>query len=186
MTDRHPSTFAIDIDSRALTRYLRAQSLLLALFICCFFGLLFGFSSITEDLDQHTFKTIGELVVLLLKGTGGGILIGGSVALILYLLFAHIPVAKHAASIRVSVEGPFLHLKQGSRLRMDRKLHFRSLVDYSTLETPLMRRFGVKSLLITTTGWGGPQNMLRITGIKDCVKVRDMLAEIDSIRENGA
>jgi len=38
------------------------------------------------------------------------------------------------------------------------------------------------NLQMTTTG-GGPQMLIQIPGLDDCEKTRDMLAEIDSLRE---
>ena len=80
------------------------------------------------------------------------------------------------------VEGAFLHIVQENYARVDRKLHFRSIVDYAAVDDILMRRFGLMALRMNTTG-GGLDSTINLIGIKDCLKVRDMLAEIDSIRE---
>jgi putative N-acetylmannosamine-6-phosphate epimerase len=87
-----------------------------------------------------------------------------------------------AASLQVRVEGSFLRIIQKVPALQDRKLHFRAIVDYATVEGSLMRRFGIMTLQMTTTA-GGAASTIRIDGLRDCTKVRDMLAEIDSIRE---
>ena len=65
----------------------------------------------------------------------------------------------------------------------DRKLHFRSIVDYATTQDSLMRRFGIHALQMATTA-GGQNTNLIIPGVKDCLRVRDLLADIDRQREN--
>ena len=66
---------------------------------------------------------------------------------------------------------------------IDRKLHFRAIVDYATTQDALMRRFDLHALQMTTTA-GGPKSTLTIPGVKDCLKVRDILSDVDRLREN--
>jgi len=55
----------------------------------------------------------------------------------------------------------------------------------AVVQGPLMRRYGVEALRMSTVAAGGQNSFLTIHGVKDCLRVRDMLAEIDSQRENG-
>lgn len=65
-----------------------------------------------------------------------------------------------------------LVLPHGGQLVGDKKMHM-------VIEGPLMRRCGVKMLMLARTG-GMP---LRLPGIHDCDAVRDRLAEVDRLRE---
>jgi hypothetical protein len=47
----------------------------------------------------------------------------------------------------------------------------------------LMQYFGIEALQMTTIA-GGQNAALTIAGVKDCTKIRDMLSEIDRLREN--
>jgi hypothetical protein len=46
-----------------------------------------------------------------------------------------------------------------------------------------MRYFGIHALRMTTTGGGQNANVI-VPGVKDCLRVRDLLADIDRLREN--
>ena len=46
-----------------------------------------------------------------------------------------------------------------------------------------MRYFGIYALQMATTA-GGQNTSLIIPGVKDCLRVRDLLADIDSQREH--
>ncbi|RYD45470.1 MAG: hypothetical protein EOP83_30905 [Verrucomicrobiaceae bacterium] len=103
--------------------------------------------------------------------------------LVVYLLFHHRQSRRHAETLEVSVEGSYLRIRHGGRSTSDRKIHFRSIVDYDARQSSFMRLFGIHSLFMNTSG-GGPGSVIVIPGIKDCLQVRDMLSEIDSLREN--
>ena len=62
-------------------------------------------------------------------------------------------------------------------------LHARVHPQAYTRQSELERAAGIHSLHMNTNG-GGPGSCVVIRGIKDCLKVRDMLSEIDSLREN--
>ncbi len=139
-----------------------------------------GISKAFEDYEEAS-RT--EAVLLVLMGVGTGIGISLLVALFCYLVFSHRFASRLAASLEVSVEGPFLHVRQHTAVLSDRKLHFRSIVDYATTQDFLMRHFGIQSLEMTTTA-GGQNTNLVILGVKDCLRIRDVLADIDRLREN--
>ncbi len=146
-----------------------------------FIGLLIGFTAtmgIIEKGDSSFCQTIVHLAI----GLGWGLGFSFLIASFLYLVFSHFPVSRQAKTLSVEVEGPFLRIVRQSYTWQDRKLHFRAIVDYSTIEEFLMRRCGIKALQITTMA-GGQQSLIVIPGVRDCDRIRDMLAEIDSLRE---
>jgi membrane protein YdbS with pleckstrin-like domain len=61
---------------------------------------------------------------------------------------------------------------------------FRAIVDYAVIQDPFMRYCQIHALQMTTTG-GGPTSTITITGVKECLKARDTLSEIDRMRENA-
>ncbi len=115
---------------------------------------------------------------------GTGIVMGMALGVLIYLAISHREAARLAESQRLRVEGPFLRIIRGGWGQSDQKIHFRALVDYTVIVTPLMRRFGIAALRMTTTA-SQPNGFLVIHGIADAESVRDQLAEIDSLRETG-
>ena len=112
-----------------------------------------------------------------------GAAIGCCIGVLLYFITTHF-VAKWAAqNVRLIVEGPYLRLVSGGIFVSDRRMHFRTISDYTTHAGPLLRRFGMKTLSFTAAG---SRNSLptRIAGLVDPDKVRDALCEIDAAREN--
>ncbi|QIF01662.1 hypothetical protein [Roseimicrobium sp. ORNL1] len=63
----------------------------------------------------------------------------------------------------------------------DTKLHFRTIASYAVFQDTAMRRHGIHALLLLTTSHG-MRNRFLVRGIKDCEKVRDMLAAIGEQR----
>ncbi len=181
MSDQYPETLNIEIDRTRLRNYLRAKWLISWVLPLSFFGGLFGFSN-GKALD-HGLASRTDAVLLVLRCVGTGIGISLLIALFCYLVFSHRIASRLAASLEVSVEGAFLHVRQHALILSDRKLHFRSIVDYAATQDFLMRRFGIQSLQMTTTA-GGQNTNLVIPGVKDCLRVRDVLADIDRLREN--
>jgi hypothetical protein len=182
MSDPYPSNLSIEIDRQVLKKYLRVRWLLSWATLFALLGGLFGLASIGNALERSV-TSRGEVVFVIFKCVGTGLGISLLLALIFYLLFSHRVTSRMANSLEVSVEGAFLRIKQRAYITSDRKLHFRSIVDYTVMQDFLMRRFGIHALHMTTTA-GGQNTGLVVTGLKDCLKVRDMLADIDSRREN--
>ena len=180
MTDPHPAHIEIEFDRPAMVQYLRVRWLISWLYLTPL-GALMGFSTVAQALDDGLPSGVNPLL-LILERTGAGAGIAALAGLVIYLLFGHFRAPRHAANLRVSVEGAFLRIQQDLWVRTDRKLHFRSIVDYATVQGGLMRRFGLHALRMTTTA-SGQYSVLTLYGIKDCLKVRDMLADIDRIRE---
>ena len=184
MTDPHPANFEIEIDRERLRKYLRAKWLLLWLALLGFFGALFGLAAASGRINQANMMSSNQIAVLLVKGPAVGLAVGAGAAGLCYLLFSHRLAGRIASSLGVSVEGPFIRIRQSAESRTDRKLHFRSIVDYSCVQGRLRCLLGIESLHLTTSA-GGQHSFLVIHAVKDCLRVRDLLAEIDSLRENG-
>jgi hypothetical protein len=182
MTDSYPEHFAIEIEREQLRRYLRARYLLSWILCLGFFGGLFGFASATAELDRGIESwqaAVGLAVMHITIGVG----ISTLIALCLYLLLSHYYAARFASSIELAVEGAFLRIRQHTYISSDRKLHFRSIVDYTATQDFLMRYFGIHALQMTTIA-GGPTSKIYVPGVKDCLRVRDLLAHIDQKREH--
>lgn len=184
MNDPHPKSIKVAIDRESLRKYLRRTWLRSWLFGLGFLGAFFGLSSRIGRLEDGDFDGWAHLAYLLISGVVFGILISSCIAFVLYFLLSHFRAKRIAETQSIRVEGAFLQIRQhmGST-KLDRKIHFRAVTDFSVIEDKRMKRYGIKALQMNTTG-GSPSGLIRIDGVKDCDRVRDMLAEIDSIREN--
>jgi len=178
MSDQYPQTLNIEIDRDRLRNYLRTRWLLNWVIGLGLFGGMVGLAGIGSALERgiHSWRAG---VAFFAFSFGSTTLI----ALLLYFILSHRRAARFAASLQISVEGAFLRIRQHTSVMSDRKLHFRSIVDYATTQDFLMRRFGIHALEMATTA-GGQKTNLIIPGVKDCLRVRDLLADIDSQREN--
>ena len=182
MSDPYPSTLNVEIDRLRLKRYLRAKWLLSWTLPLCFFGGMFGLTTLGRAVDGGLPSWV-EGATFVAKGVSIGVGVSLMLGFLCYLAFSHRLAARLAASIEVSVEGSFLRIRQHTNLLTDRKLHFRSIVDYATTQDSLMRHFGIHALQMTTTA-GGPSSTIIIPAVKDCLKIRDVLSDIDRRREN--
>ena len=182
MTDNYPENFEIEVERDMARKYLRIRwffSWVLGLLpVSCFIGIMVtaGMRVYYQGYDVNGLLVF-DVIRISLSISASGILL-------LYFTRSHWLAARMAASLQVQVEGSFLRIIQEKYERVDRKLHFRSIVDYAAVDDILMRHFGLMALQMTTTG-GGLESTITLIGIKDCLRVRDMLAEIDSMRENA-
>ena len=182
MSDQYPSTLNVEIDRERLKNYLRVKGLLAWALPLSFFGGMISLASVGAAIERgsHSWRAgvtfVAKSVALSLGSTT-------LLALLLYFILSHRLAARFAASLQISVEGAFLRIRQHTSVMSDRKLHFRSIVDYATTQDSLMRRFGIHALQMATTA-GGQNTNLIIPGVKDCLRVRDLLADIDRQREN--
>ena len=177
MSDQYPSDFTIEIDRPQLRKYLCAKALLSWLAWFIFLGGFFGFGSIADTLDRRELSH-AQAWKLAVSHIGVGVTAGSLLATLLYLAISHRTAVRKAAALEVSVEDAFLRIRQ-HELVNDRKLHFRAIVDYATTQDALMSWFGIQALRMNTMA--GP---ISLPGIKDCLKARDVLSEIDRQREN--
>lgn len=182
VTDPFPSRFTIEIDRVRLRKFMRTGRLLLCFLPLAIFLPFFAFILAMGHVERGGFPW-DQSVWIVLRWTGTGIGAAALIGSVIYLIFNHHQSYRFAESLEVSVEGAFLRIRQGGSVTSDRRIHFRSIVDYTCYQTRLMRFFGVHSLRMITPG-AGPGAMLDIAGIKDCLRIRDMLSEIDSLREN--
>ncbi len=184
MKDEHPHTIQIEIDREGLRKYFRKTWLQQWLWGLSIFGILFGVIIPLESIENGKVDGPLHLIQLLLTGAFFGLLLSTSIALTAYFICSHSKARKIADSQTLTVEGAFLRItKQTALMKVDRKIHFRAVIDFSIIEDSRMEKYGIKALQMNTTG-GSAQSLLRIDGIKECDKVRDMLAEIDHLREN--
>ncbi len=182
MSNPHPVNLSIEIDRDLLRRYLRTQAFLAWAAPMCVFGGVLGFGAISRIIERGN-MTAGAACALASKAIAIGVSAAFLLAALCYLIVSHRIAARRAATLEVTVEGAFLRVRQHELVETDRKLHFRSIVDYSANQDFLMRQFGIHSLQLATTA-GGQNGTLVIPGVKDCLKARDLLAEIDAQREN--
>jgi hypothetical protein len=182
MSNSYPDHFTIEIERERLRTYLRTKYLLSWVLGLGFFGVVFGLASMGEAFDRGI-ESWQAGVVLVAKSIAIGIGASSLIALFLYFLLSHRLASRFAASIELTVEGAFLRIRQHTIILSDRKLHFRSIVDYAVTQDFLMRRFGLHALQMTTTA-GGPTSTINVPSVKDCLRVRDLLADIDQQREH--
>jgi hypothetical protein len=183
MKDSFPLQFAIKIDRPRLRNYLRAKWLLSWTAALCLVGGGVGMASVSKELERRE-ATSREIASTLASAGAVGALCGVGAGMGLYFLLSHWLASRIAESLEVSVEGAFLRIRQRTIVTTDRKLHFCSIVDYVTVQGGLMHLFGIEMLQMTVIG-GGPGGMVAIPGVKECLKMRDVLSEVDRLRENS-
>jgi hypothetical protein len=183
MTDTYPESSFVEIDRDKLCRYYRRQAILVCSFFACF-GLLVGAGYTSDGRHTREFGSAGEVWQAMFRGMGYGLLAGLLIGAICYLVFGHFSARKRANNLSVRVEGPFLRVIEGAYIVRDRRLHFQAITDYSTSSNPLLRFCDIGQLILETKG-GGRYSTIRIPGVKNALEVRDMLSELDRLREDS-
>lgn len=184
MSDSYPANFEIEIDREPLTRYLRAQHRMVWFYLMLVVGLFAGSISATKYYETHAalpwttiLWTVGWrflCIVLALQLLG---MIG-------YVLSIR-TVTTYVEGLLLAVEGSFLRIRKSlGGVEQDRKIHFRLLLIYSTKQDARMKRLGISTLVMTASVGLEATRSIEVPGVKDCLKVRDMLSEIDGNREN--
>lgn len=181
MTDPYPENIVIDIDRERLRKYRHKQQLYAVLAFSVILGFPIGMGIMDVELSRHS-GTIKKTPAFVISRLGVGFVSSLALGLLARATWGRRLTDREAKAWKVSVEGPFLRVCQYSGGWLDQKLHFRSIVDYSVLQDATMKRHGISSLQFSTTA-GGYRSTLRIPAVKDCEKIRDMLIEIDRIRE---
>ena len=182
-SDPHPRQITFEFDREKLRRYLRLRALALWSLGLGGLGSFIGFCTAMDMLQRANTAFPEKLPAALthfVRFGAGGLALG----LLCYLICSHRQAVSHARSISLEVDDAFLRIREGGLFKSDRKIHFRSVVDYSLVEGPILRRFGLKTLRMTVPV-GAPAGLVQITGLRDCEAVRDQLAEIDAMRENA-
>ncbi len=183
MNDPYPTTLTIEIDRPRLRRYLRVKWLLAwASPLCAIGGIAWAPLSLAfaQKAAQPQSLPLYDAILTLAAGGATGAAGAFLLAFTLYLIRSHRLAARFAETLQLTVEGDFLRYRENADVLLDRKLHFRSIVDYAIAQDSLMRRMGIHALQMTIAAGPG----LAIAGVKDCERIRDMLAEIDRLREN--
>lgn len=183
MTDPYPQTLQIEIDRRKLCRYLRVQAILCWTITLVIISSLIGVATYLSEEKVAKLESVADICRQSCLGLGIGAATGLLLGLFCYLVFHHFSTRREADSLHVSVEGQFLRVREGSLFRRDRKLHFRAIVDYACFQGPLMRRCGITGIAMTTMA-GGQGAGVNILAVKDAPKIRDMLSDIDRLRED--
>ena len=179
--DPHPQQITFDFDREALRRYLRLRGLTLWIIGLGGLGSFIGFCTAMDMLQRANTafpEKLPDALTHFVRLGAGGIVLG----LLCYLICSHRQAVSHARSISLEVDGAFVRVREGGLFKTDRKIHFRSVVDYSLVEGPILRRCGLKTLRMSVPV-GAPAGLIQITGLRDCDAVRDQLAEIDALRE---
>ncbi len=180
--DRYPLEIEFDIDRERLLSYLLTQAR-----IGCF-GLAFPFAMLislafynagmapyrnTEILFRLGWFSLYAIAGLVACGVFGSLL---------YFAYFRPSAQLKAENLRVMIDGPYLRLVSGGFVLADQRFHFRDVSSYSTVQGPLLRRHGLKSLCFRVQG-RSPTPPLSVTGLVDAERVRDVLCEIDASRE---
>jgi hypothetical protein len=177
--DTHPPKMEFEIDRDGLRRSLISEYLLL---MALFAGFLM-FIGLMIALGRAGNLGIASGVTFL------ACWITGLIALFSwrYFVFTRKTLGHGLDSISLKVDGPYLLVQTYDVLNgswHDRKLHFKSIVDYGIHENSKMRRFGIQALKLTTLAGGASSDVI-VPAVRNCRQVRDLLSEIDHARENS-
>lgn len=112
----------------------------------------------------------------------GGLLACGIFGSVLYFTYFRPSARLKAKNLRLMVDGPYLRIVSGGYVLVDQRFHFRDISSYSTVQGPLLRRCGLKSLCFRVQG-RATTPPLSVIGLVDADRVRDVLCEIDASRE---
>lgn len=184
MPNSYPEIMKFEINRSQLERYNNRIGLYVISLLFMFLGVFFGFAYIIGAANDLHFKSKDELYLFLIGRMSICVAITIAAIFGFYIFGIRKHSKRYAATLDVSVEGSFLRIREYSKGLVDRKIHFRSIVDYSNIQSPMMTRYGLQSLKINTTS-GGQYSAITILGIEDCLKVRDILSDIDQQRERN-
>jgi hypothetical protein len=183
MDDPYPSHIEIEVDRDGLRKYLRVKWFCSWALIVGLIGLGIGPATVSKTIDHGVQPSI-EVLITIASSMALGLCAGFVCGAALYFALSHWLAVGYANTLALNVEGPFLRIRHTFGARTDRRLHFRAIVDYAIQQDVLMRLFAIESLIMTTTG-GGPTSTITIPGIKNGLKTRDLLSEVDRLRENA-
>lgn len=184
MPDSYPEIINFEINRTQLERYSNRIGLYVISLLFMFLGVFFGFVHTIGAANDLHFKSKDELYSFLIERMSICIAITIAAIFCCYVFGICKHSKRYAATLNVSVEGSFLRIREFSKGLVDRKIHFRSIVDYANIQSPMMTRYGIQSLKMNTTS-GGQYSAITILGIEDCLKVRDILSDIDQQREKN-
>lgn len=169
-------------DHDRLRRYLRVRGFILWVGALGALGAFFGLPAAGKKLEISRLD-VPTKIIAAARSTGIGFGCGALIGAFCYLTLTHFRSSTEARAFSLRVDGPFVRLKTGGFMHTDRKIHFRSVIDYSVVDGPLRRRFGLQTLQMTVPA-GVPNGLIQLTGLRDCERVRDELAALDAAREH--
>ncbi len=175
--------FDIEIDRVGLLAYLRWSAALSLSGVFIFFGGMFGVAIGGDAIKKDGVTELASALPVVLRCLGIGLGGGFSFALICYLIFFHWRSIKAAQTLALRVDGMFLHIIRRGFICEDRKIHFSMISDYAVIDGPLMRRCGIQAVSINGIS-GRPNPSMVILGVIDAPRIRDLLCEIDRLRED--
>lgn len=181
-SDKYPEQIEFEIDRPRVRRYLRLLGFGSYLGGTTVVSLFFSFAAFTGSFQHQPIVQFDEIVHRLAAYFATGLAIGCAIGLLLYFVTTHFIADWAAQNLRLIVEGPYLRLVSGGVFVSDRRIHFRTVNDYSTHAGPLLRRLGMKSLSFRVEG--NSRLLTTVAGLVDPDDVRDALCEIDAAREN--
>jgi hypothetical protein len=180
--DRFPTEIEFDIDRDGYLRYLKAQAWLGCFGISSPFMLLLTGGLFQEKMapfrDAGFGYQFGWLVLCSIAGLGAG----GIFSSILYFGYFGPSARRKAKNLRLLVDGPYLRMVTGGFIVVDQRFHFRDVSCYTTVQGPLLRYLGLKSLRFRVQERSAAPP-LAVHGLVDPDGARDDLCEIDASRE---
>jgi len=180
--DRFPLKAEFEIDRDRLLRHLLTQARFgcfgLAFPLALLLALAFFNAHMAPYHNTGIWFRLGWFSIYML----GGILACSIFGSILYFTYFRPSARLKAENLRLMVDGPYLRLVSGGFILLDQRFHFRDVSSYGTVQGPLLRRHGLKSLWFRVHG-RTTTPPLSVTGLVDADHVRDILCEIDASRE---
>jgi membrane protein YdbS with pleckstrin-like domain len=184
MPDSYPEIINFEINRAQLERYMNRVGLYTISAAILMLGCMFGFAHIVGATKDLAFKSKNEAYLFLIGRMSICLLITVAFIIFIYIFMIRKHSKRYADALAVSVEGSFLRIRENSGRMVDRKIHFRSIVDYSNVQSPMMNRYGIQSLKMNTTS-GGQNSTITIEGIENSLEVRDVLSDLDQQRERN-
>jgi len=176
--ENHPDKIEFEIDREGLRRSLKAGYLTAWAALFAVFMLPGGMIALARGQDAG-FPSGLKFLACWAAGTAVISCVG-------YFTSFRETLRRRVEAVSLKVDGPYLLIRTyelPSASWHDRKLHFKSIVDYGIVENSNMRRHGIQSLKLTTLAGGSSSDVI-VPAVRNCQQVRDLLSEIDHAREN--
>lgn len=174
--DKLSTQIEFEFDRDAIQRLYRVEGWLICALPMLTVFLMFSSGMIAEQVRTQPSAswqyTLGLTVLYVLGAVVSGLAIGT----VIYFCYFHRAAVLYAKNLRLLVEGPYLRCVTGAYVVVDQRIHFQDIHACTTIEGPLLRRFGLKCLAFSTPQRQVPP--IRLDGVKDADHVRDMLCEI--------
>ena len=160
--ETHPDKIEFEIDREGLRRSLRANSLTA-------WKALFGFSMFMGGMVELSYGQNAGMPAGL-KFFACWVACTVAIISVGYFTLTRRTLIRAVDATHLKVDGSYLLVQTydvASRSWHDRKLHFKSIVDYGIFENSNMRRYGVKALKLTTMA-GGLSSDVIIPAVRNC------------------